>query len=257
MKFTDGDWLLQPGVPGAPSGRGPRCAPPRADTLVIHAPTRPIRHRGDTLQGPLLTIRLSSPMPDVIRVRDRALHRRPPTAVRASRLEPAAGAAVEIERRRRTRRSCAAGSLAVRVPRGDTWELAFRGGDRVLTRSGRARHGLRAVAGAAAPSSTSSLRSASASASTAWASASPRSSRTARSVETWNKDGGTGSEQAYKNDPLLPDQPRLRRAGQRHRSRSRSRSPRSWSPACSSAVPGEQLEYFLIYGPTPKDSSAS
>ena len=68
MKFTDGNWLLQPGVvahypaeayDAAVSGRG----------LVFHAPVRPIRHRGDTLQGPLLTIRIDSPMTDVIRVR--------------------------------------------------------------------------------------------------------------------------------------------------------------------------------------------
>jgi alpha-D-xyloside xylohydrolase len=68
MKFTDGNWLLQPGVvahhpaeahDAAVSGRG----------LVFHAPVRPIRHRGDTLQGPLLTIRIDSPMSDVVRVR--------------------------------------------------------------------------------------------------------------------------------------------------------------------------------------------
>ena len=68
MKFTDGNWLLQPGVvahypaeahDALVSGRG----------LVFHAPVRPIKHRGDTLQGPLLTIRIDSPMTDVIRVR--------------------------------------------------------------------------------------------------------------------------------------------------------------------------------------------
>ena len=39
------------------------------DTLTVYAPTQTINHRGDTLTGPLLTLRLSSPMPDVIRVR--------------------------------------------------------------------------------------------------------------------------------------------------------------------------------------------
>ncbi len=39
------------------------------DALTVYAPAQPIRHRGDTLTGPLLTLRLSSPMADVIRVR--------------------------------------------------------------------------------------------------------------------------------------------------------------------------------------------
>ena len=49
---------------------------------------------------------------------------------------------------------------------------------------------------------TSSSASASASWSTAWASASAPSSRTARVVDIWNEDGGTASEQAYKNVPF-------------------------------------------------------
>jgi alpha-D-xyloside xylohydrolase len=37
--------------------------------LVVLAPVRPIRDRGDTLQGPVLTITLSSPLPDIVRIR--------------------------------------------------------------------------------------------------------------------------------------------------------------------------------------------
>ena len=38
------------------------------DALVVLATTRPIKHRGDTLQGPTLTLTLSSPMEGVVRV---------------------------------------------------------------------------------------------------------------------------------------------------------------------------------------------
>ena len=68
MKFTDGAWLTRPGLKlhyPAEVHRVQR----EGDALVIHAPTRPIRHRGDTLQGPLLTVRLDAPMEGVIRVR--------------------------------------------------------------------------------------------------------------------------------------------------------------------------------------------
>ncbi|HLP24781.1 MAG TPA: alpha-xylosidase, partial [Acidobacteriota bacterium] len=68
MKFSDGAWLMQPGVQAHYPAEAHTVARD-GDSLVIHAPVRPIRHRGDTLQGPLLTIRLSSPMENVIRVR--------------------------------------------------------------------------------------------------------------------------------------------------------------------------------------------
>ena len=73
MKFTDGYWLLREGVTaahpvevldvtatgGTPSGGA---------SLEIHAPTQPIRHRGDLLKGPVVTISAHTPMPDVIGV---------------------------------------------------------------------------------------------------------------------------------------------------------------------------------------------
>ena len=70
MKFTDGQWLFQPGVSAHyPAEAHDITLSEDARQLVVHAPTRPIRHRGDTLQGPLLTITLSSPLEGVIRVR--------------------------------------------------------------------------------------------------------------------------------------------------------------------------------------------
>ncbi|MEU4745740.1 hypothetical protein AB0G02_35475, partial [Actinosynnema sp. NPDC023658] len=68
MKFSDGYWLLRPGVEGAypvevrdvTAGNG---------EVVVHASTHPIRHRGDTLKGPVVTLGLTSPMADVVGVR--------------------------------------------------------------------------------------------------------------------------------------------------------------------------------------------
>ena len=37
--------------------------------IVLCAPTHPIRHRGDTLGGVNLTIRISAPYPEVLRIR--------------------------------------------------------------------------------------------------------------------------------------------------------------------------------------------
>src|SRR5215213_7014098 len=68
MKFTDGNWLLRQGVQAAYPAEARDIAISQ-DTLTVYAPTRRILHRGDTLTGPLLTIELSSPLPDAIRVR--------------------------------------------------------------------------------------------------------------------------------------------------------------------------------------------
>ncbi|HRC76970.1 MAG TPA: hypothetical protein PLO33_14925, partial [Kouleothrix sp.] len=68
MKFTDGNWLLRPGVAAfyPAEAYDVDVAP---DVLTVYAPTTRVAHRGDTLKGPLLTVELSSPMADVIRVR--------------------------------------------------------------------------------------------------------------------------------------------------------------------------------------------
>lgn len=67
MKFSDGNWMMLPGVRAHYASEVYE-AEVRDGGLDLLIPTRKIRHRGDTLEGPVLTVRLSSPMPDVIRV---------------------------------------------------------------------------------------------------------------------------------------------------------------------------------------------
>ncbi len=67
MKFTDGYWLLREGVTAAYPVEVLDVAP-GPGTLEIHAPTQPIRHRGDLLKGPVVTVSAHAPMPDVIGV---------------------------------------------------------------------------------------------------------------------------------------------------------------------------------------------
>src|SRR5579871_831319 len=68
MKFTDGNWMMRKGVRAFYPAEAYDLRPTE-DTLTVYAPTRPIRHRGDTLDGPMLTARFFSPMPDVIGVK--------------------------------------------------------------------------------------------------------------------------------------------------------------------------------------------
>jgi len=67
MKFTDGHWHMRPGV----TAHFPvqvHEVEIEPDALTVYGPTRRLTHRGDTLDLPLLTVRFSSLMTNVIRV---------------------------------------------------------------------------------------------------------------------------------------------------------------------------------------------
>jgi alpha-D-xyloside xylohydrolase len=67
MKFTDGYWNMRRGVTPHWATHADDVAA-TAETLTIYAPTKRLTGRGDTLNLPLLTVRLSSPAENVIRV---------------------------------------------------------------------------------------------------------------------------------------------------------------------------------------------
>ncbi|MCQ0010053.1 hypothetical protein [Actinomadura madurae] len=67
MKFSDGYWMMREGVRAfhpvevldVDAGPG---------SFRVYAPVQRIRHRGDLLRGPVVTVTCESPMPDVIGV---------------------------------------------------------------------------------------------------------------------------------------------------------------------------------------------
>lgn len=248
MKFTDGAWLMQPGVQ-AHHPAEVNSVTHEGDQLVVRAPTRPIRHRGDTLQGPLLTIRLSSPMKNVIRVRLEHFTggglRGPHIPLQTPATIPAA---VRIETDQAVLTS---GLLSVSVKRTGGWELVFSDGDRVLTRSGWRGMGYVQWAGKGSfmheqlglgvgenvyglgERFTGFVKN-------------------GQVVENTNMDGGTGSDQAYKAVPFY-----LTNRG--YGVLVNETGPVSFEVASERvsrvqfSVPGEALEYFIIAGPAPKD----
>jgi len=68
MKFSNGCWLNKEGVQDF-SPVQVYFARQENNHLRICAPTHRINHRGDTLGGPNLTIRISAPAPEVLRIR--------------------------------------------------------------------------------------------------------------------------------------------------------------------------------------------
>ena len=71
-------------------------------------------------------------------------------------------------------------------------------------------------------------------------------------VDIWNEDGGTSSEQAYKNIPFY-----LTNHGYgvfvNHPERVSFEVASENASSVQFSVPGETLDYFVIYGPTPKE----
>ncbi len=248
MKFTDGNWLMREGVRAhypaeayeIDAGDG---------MLTVFAPTRPIRHRGDTLQGPVLTLRFWSPLPGVIGVRISHYEggrERGPRFPLESAADIPATVAVTDEAATLTN-----GDLTVRVSR-KGWGVEFMGADgRVVTRSAGRAMGYAEVAGQGAyvheqlSLGVGECVYGLGERFTAFA-------KNGQVVDMWNKDGGTGSEQAYKNVPFYltnrgygvfvnhPEQVSFEVASEK-------------VSRVQFSVPGESLEYFVIYGPTPKE----
>ena len=247
MKFSDGEWLMQPGI----SAHYPiqvHEVTADGDTLTVHATTRPVRHRGDTLGGPLLTIRLTAPAEDVIHVSiehfSGGTDRKPGIP-----LQPPPPPRVTIENGRQEA-VLHAGRLAVHVSK-DGWELAFKAGGRLLTRTaGRGIGYVQHADGTAFVHERLHLGVGECvyglgERFTAFV-------KNGQVVENENRDGGTGSEQAYKSVPFY-----LTNRG--YGVLVDTTGPVSFEVASERvsrvqfSVPGERLDYFVIHGPTPKE----
>ena len=247
MKFTDGAWLMRKGVQASypveiaeiEAGDG---------TLTIYATTRPIRTRGDTLAGELLRIALSAPAPDVLRVRLSnhmgGVARGPQFELFEAPME----ATVQLDE---ALASLSSGRLTARVARGGPWRIDFLGDGRHLTSSGNKAMGSVEVAGEGhfmheqLGLGVGELVYGLGERFTAFV-------KNGQVVEIWNRDGGTGSEQAYKNIPFY-----LTNRGYgvfvNHPGAVSFEVASEKVSRVQFSVPGQELEYLLIYGPTPKE----
>ena len=228
-----------------------RCTTTGSST--VFAPTGRSSDRGDTLNGPWSRHVLLRPMPDVIGVTDRA-----PLPAACDRgphfgCAPATRTSRSTGRRRRLA-TLTAGALTARVAHATALAASTSSPTAgVLTGGGRARHRASSPTPRARTTSTSSSPSASARRSTGSASGSAPFVKNGQAVDIWNADGGTSSEQAYKNVPFYLTNAGLRRLRRppgpgvvRGRLRGRSRGP-------SSACAGSRCSTTSSTGRRPKD----
>jgi len=247
MKFTNGYWQMRPGVtPHFPAQVHSTSIHENAFTVL--APTKKILQCGDTLNLPMLTIENSTPMENVIRVR--ATHhkggipRGPEFHINASDfLKP-------VISDNETSASLTTGSFSVSVQKEEGWLVQFKGGERVVTSSSW--HGLGYMQTEAGVFMCEQLSLGVGEFVYGLGERFTSFIKNGQVIDIWNEDGGTSSEQAYKNIPFY-----LTNRGYgvfvNHPERVSFEMASEKVSRVQFSVPGEALDYFIIYGPTPKE----
>src|SRR3954465_7107252 len=246
MKFNDGYWLLREGVTAryATEALEVGTTPQGASLAVL---TRRVEHRGSVLNAPTITVELSAPAPDVISVR--ASHFVPvgPETV-AFELTPSP-VDVTVEEDDGVLRPTAGGATPEATTTGP-WGLRFLGDGTPLTGSGS-----KSLASMSTPEGEFMAERLSLPVGAPAYGFGERFTpfvKNGQVVDTWNEDGGTASEQAYKTVPFF-----LTDAGYgvfvNTPARVSFEVASEVVSAVSFSVPGEQLEYLVVYGPTPAE----
>jgi Alpha-glucosidases, family 31 of glycosyl hydrolases len=250
MKFTDGYWSLKPEFTALHAVEIDDVrVDAEAGTLTAFAPTAKISGRGDTLNRPMLTIRYWSPAEGVIGVE--IVHhagRRAPSPSFELHTEAGFSPEFELDNDWAVLRS---GSLELRVRRRGPWLAEFRQDGELLTSSqSKSVAVLRERDGSEWVHEQLSLE--------------PAEqvyglgerfgafTKNGQVVETWNEDGGTSSELAYKNVPLY-----LTSRGYGvfvdHPEKVSYEIGSEVNTRVQFSVAGSSLRYYLIGGPTPKE----
>jgi alpha-D-xyloside xylohydrolase len=249
MKFTDGYWMTRPGVSLLrPLDVAEVVA--GESSLAVYAATAPLTKRGDTLNRPLVTVTLDSPAEGVVGVTVEhhrgGVDRGPHYALAAPSSEgvrvavPADGPA-----------TLTSGPLTATVATSGPWTLDLAVDGRTVTSSDS--RGLALVTDGEGRSYVREQLSLGVAEQiyglgerfTAFL-------RNGQSVDVWNADGGTASEQAYKNVPF-----HLSSAGYGvfvdHPGHVSYEIGSEAVSRTQFSVEGQRLRYYVIAGPDPKD----
>ena len=245
MKFTDGNWMHLKGV--SPNYAAQVYDSARTESsITATVPCHHINHRGDTLGGANLTITFSSPLPGVIGVRmvhfDGITTKQP--AFDVSRVDCPVTISEDDEFL-----SLTSGSLTARVSK-KNYKIEFLRGSTVITTSptrGAAYMDVAEVGGFLLDKLTLSVGELVYGLGERFTAF----TKNGQVVDIWNEDGGTCSNQAYKNIPFY-----LTNRGYgvfvNHTGRVSFEVASERTSRVQFSVPGESLEYFVIDGPTPK-----
>lgn len=248
MKISDGNWLIQPGL-NVTYPVQVFDVEQQGKDLVVYVAPRDVRERTWQLDTLMFTVRLFAPQEGIVGVRiehfQGALDNGPHYPLNVLK-----DVNVQIENNAEFA-ELKSGSISARVTKGESWALDFlRDGQRItgsqLKNNGYVQDGntdrnyvferLDLGVGEAVYGLGERF--------TALV-------RNGQTVETWNRDGGTSTEQSYKNIPFY-----LTNRGYgvlvNHPENVSFEVGSEKVSKVQFSVEGEYLEYFVIDGPTPK-----
>ena len=245
MKFTDGFWHIRPGNTPYYASEVHKTII-ESNALTVQAATKKLETRGNTLDQPLLTVRYSSPMEGIIRVQlthhKGGLPRKP--GFELQECNPAVKIEDTFEAATLT-----SGSLSVRIKKLGEWSVEFWDNTQLLTKSSWRNMGFINTSDGRFVFEQLSLG-----VGECVYGLGERFTpfvKNGQVVDLWNEDGGTSSEQAYKNVPFY-----LTNRGYgvliNHPEKVSLEIGSEKVERVQFSVPGEELDYFIIAGPTPK-----
>ena len=256
MKFSNGCWLQKEDC---------ACFSPaqiyftkiEKDRVTLCAPTNKINHRGDTLGGVNLTIQISAPYPEVLRIQTyhhMGLKERMPQFELAA---PQNGnlAAEETEKQIIVK----SGELRIEIEKESGAFVFWRGAEKITGSGWRdlayMKTNWKGSAYDKGPEDAYMREQLSLSVGELVYGLGERFSafvKNGQSVDIWNEDGGTSTEQSYKNIPFY-----LSNKGYgvfvNHPEKVSFEVATEMVTKVEFSVPGENLDYFLINGPTMKE----
>ncbi len=249
MKFESGQWRLLPGTEAVyPLTITDVCLEP--DALIVSGYSRHVRERNDYLEGSLFNVRFSSPLPDVIRVQITHFkgrrERQPVFDLDYTLNNPEVSTGSDGQQAWLN-----AGCLSIVVPTHGEWQFSFQRSGQVLTASESRALGLFRQNGETYLREQLSMQVGE----TVYGLGEHFGPlvKNGQSIDSWNEDGGTNSEYAYKNVPfyltsrgygVLVNHPgRVSfEIGSHHVSR------------VGFSVADHSLDYYVFGGPTMKDA---
>lgn len=248
MKISDGNWLIQPGLALIHPVQV-FDVEQQGNEMVVYAGMKDVRERGNQLDTPLFTLRFFSPQEGIVGVRiehfQGAVNNGPHYPLNVLQDVKVTMQNTEAFAELKS------GNLAVRVTKGTEWALDFlRDGVRI-TGSAVKNNGYVQDANSGNTHMFERLDLGVGETVYGLGERFTALVKNGQTVETWNRDGGTSTEQSYKNIPFYLT--------------NRGYGVLVNHPECVSfevgsekvskvqfSVEGEYLEYFVIDGPTPK-----
>ncbi len=255
MKFSNGCWLNKDGIVRY-SPQEVYSSKIEEKLLTLHAPCNRISHRGDTLGGPVITYKISSPMKNILRIR--AYHymgtqnNGPEFEIyEDNNFKPEITENDEII-------TVKSGDLKVNINK-DFFSMEFFNGNKLLTKSANRSSAYYKEEGGQFLSNegieTFMREQLSLSVGEAVYGLGERFTpfvKNGQSIDCWNEDGGTSTEQSYKNVPFY-----ITNKGYgvfvNHPERVSFEVGSELVTKVQFSVPGESLDYFIITGDDMKE----